>query len=66
MRTVQSAQYYRGQAELCLELAQQISDPRDADQLRLEAADYFARALDIEAQSGPAPDGETPGTGKTK
>jgi hypothetical protein len=52
---MQSAQYCRAQAELCLELARQMSDLKDAAQLRLEAADYFARAVEVERQPSPAP-----------
>ncbi len=48
---MQSAQYLRSQAELYLELAQQLSNRRDAEQVRLAAADYFRRAVDSERQS---------------
>jgi hypothetical protein len=48
---MQSARYLRSQAELYLELAQQLSNRRDAEQLRLAAADYFRRAVDAESQS---------------
>jgi hypothetical protein len=49
---MQSARYLRSQAELCLELAQQISNCREAERLRITAADYFCRAVDAERQSG--------------
>jgi hypothetical protein len=49
---MQSAQYLRSQAELNLELAQQLSNRHDAERLRLTAADYFRRAADAEHQSG--------------
>jgi hypothetical protein len=49
--TMQSAQYLRSQAELYLELAQQLSNRQDAERLRLAAADYFRRAIDAERQS---------------
>jgi len=58
---MQSARYLRSQAELYLELAQQLSNRRDAEQLRLAAADYFRRAVDAERQSevrGPSPPSE--------
>ncbi len=48
---MQSAQYLRSQAELYLELAQQLSNRRDAEQVRLAAADYFRRAVDAERLS---------------
>jgi len=48
---MQSAQYLRSQADLYLKLAQQLSNRRDAEQLRLAAADYFRRAVDAERQS---------------
>jgi hypothetical protein len=48
---MQSAQYLRSQAQLYLELAQQLSNRRDAERLRLAAADYFRRAVDAESQS---------------
>lgn len=48
---MQSARYLRSQAALCLELAQQISNRREAERLRIAAADYFRRAVDAERQS---------------
>jgi hypothetical protein len=48
---MQSARYLRSQAELYLELAQQLSNRHDAEQLRLAAAEYFRRAVDVERQS---------------
>jgi len=60
---MQSAQYLRSQAELNLELAQQLSNRHDAERLQLAAADYFRRAVDAERQSemrepsSPSPDG---------
>jgi hypothetical protein len=41
---VAGARYFRAQAELCLQLAQLISNRRDADNLRAMAAEYAARA----------------------
>ena len=49
------AGYFRSQAELCLRLAAQISDRREADALRVRAAHYEARAVEVET-SRPAPD----------
>jgi hypothetical protein len=43
-----SARYHRGQAELCLEMARQISDRLAADALRAEAARHFDRATGLE------------------
>ena len=48
---MQSARYLRSQAELCLELAQQTSNRREAEHLRIAAADYFCRAVEAERQS---------------
>jgi hypothetical protein len=62
---MESARYLRSQAELYLELAQQLSNRHDAERLRLTAADYFRRAVDAEGQSelgessSPSPD-QTP------
>jgi hypothetical protein len=42
------ARYWREQAALCLEIARQISDRRAADQMRATAAEYFARAQELE------------------
>jgi len=47
------AAYLRSQAELCLEIAQQMSDPVAAQELRLKAAQYLARATKTEASTGP-------------
>ena len=40
--------YLRAQAELCLEMARQVSDRATADNLRAEAARYHAEATEIE------------------
>ena len=45
---MQDARYFRSQAELCLELARQVSDRRMADSLRSDAAQYFLRATELE------------------
>jgi len=50
---VQDAKYFRAQAELCLEIARQMSDGALAERLRDNAAQHFARAVESEAQSGP-------------
>lgn len=49
------AGYFRSQAQLCLRLADQISDRREADALRVRAAQYEARAVQVET-SRRAPD----------
>jgi len=49
---VLSAKYLRSQAQLCLEMAQQMSNSDDAQRLRINAAEHFTRAVDAEAQSG--------------
>ena len=50
---MEDAAYLRSQAELCLAIAQQMSDPVAAQELRLKAAQYLARAMDTEASTGP-------------
>jgi hypothetical protein len=47
---VESAEYFRSQAELCLELACQMSDRKDIERLRITAARYFARASELESR----------------
>lgn len=55
------AKHFRGQAELCLQIALQMSDPQVVANLKLEAARYMAMADLIEArgqakpQAGPGP-----------
>ena len=50
---MQDARYLRAQARLCLEIANQMSDPKAAEKLTAEAANYHARAAEIE--DGPRP-----------
>jgi hypothetical protein len=47
---MQGASYFREQARLCLEVAQQISDARAAANLRAIAAGHLARAADLEVR----------------
>jgi hypothetical protein len=51
---MRDAQYLRAQAELCLEVARQISDLKTAENLKAEAVRYHAEAASVEAaeQSG--------------
>jgi hypothetical protein len=42
------ARYLGAQADLCLEMARQVSDRATADNLRAEAARYHAAAAEIE------------------
>lgn len=51
---MQDARYLRDQAKLCLEIARQMSDRQVAESLRMDAAQYFARATAVE--SGQAPE----------
>lgn len=51
---MQDAHYFRSQAELCLEMARQVSDRRLAESLRLDAAQYFLRATELEDRTEPA------------
>jgi len=48
------ARYWREQAALCLEIARQISDRCAADQMLLTAAEYFARAQELERRRAEA------------
>lgn len=45
---MQDARYFRMQAEFCLKLARQLSDPQAAEKLRASAARHSSRALDLE------------------
>jgi hypothetical protein len=47
---VPDARYFRAQAERCLAMAQQISNRKDADDLRAMAARYLQQALALEAE----------------
>jgi hypothetical protein len=51
---VQDSRYLREQAARSLELANQISDRRAAERLRLTAADYLTRAAEIEKSAASA------------
>ena len=52
---MRDARYLRGQAELCLQIARQISDPKAAEQLRADAARYHAEATEIEGTETSTP-----------
>jgi hypothetical protein len=41
----------RSRAELCLTMAALVSDPHEIASLRAKAAEIFARAIKLEAQS---------------
>jgi hypothetical protein len=45
---MQNAPYLRAQAALCLEIADQMSDPKSAAKMRADAAQYSQRAAEIE------------------
>jgi hypothetical protein len=45
---MRDARYLRAQADLCLEMARQVSDPTTSDNLRAEAARYHAEAEEVE------------------
>jgi hypothetical protein len=45
---MRDARYLRAQAELCLEIARQMSDRKAAQQLRADAARYHTEATEIE------------------
>lgn len=50
---MRDAKYLRSQAELCLEMARQLSDETTADNLRAEAARYHAEAAENESFDQP-------------
>ena len=45
---MQGAAYFRVQAQLCLEIARQLSDQAAAERTRLTAVGYLARAEELE------------------
>ncbi|MFY9879489.1 MAG: hypothetical protein WAK39_08815 [Pseudolabrys sp.] len=46
---MRDAGHLRAQADLCLQMAQQLSDQAASDDLRAEAARYHAEAQEIES-----------------
>ena len=44
---MRDARYLRAQAELCLEMAKQVSDRAASENLRAEAARYHSEAAEI-------------------
>jgi hypothetical protein len=50
---MQDARYLRAQAALCLEIAGQMSDPKSAEKMRVDAAQYHARATALEESKEP-------------
>jgi hypothetical protein len=50
---MRDARYVRAQAELCLDLARQMSDRHAADNLKAQAARYHAEAAALEAGEQP-------------
>ena len=58
---MQDAKYFRGQAELCLDIARQMSDGALAERMRDRAAQHFARAVELETRS-PGVCGQLPPT----
>jgi hypothetical protein len=48
---MRDARYLRAQAELCLQIARQMSDRKAAEQLRADAARYHAEAAAIEGEA---------------
>lgn len=51
---MRDVRYLRAQAELCLEIARQMSDIRAADKLKAEAARYHAEADAIDGTGSSA------------
>lgn len=54
---MRDAQHLRAQAQLCLELARQISDYKTVENLQAEAARHYAEAAEIEAERQPGSTG---------
>lgn len=52
---MREAEYYRSQADLCFRLAAQISDRHEAEKLRAKAAEYRAKADELEGPLPPPP-----------
>ncbi len=52
---MQDARYLRAQAALCLEIADQLSDPKGAEKMRADAAKYQDRAAQLEEGEDPQP-----------
>ena len=50
---MRDAQYLRAQAELCLEVARQMSDYKMVENLQAEAARYHAEAIEVETEHHP-------------
>jgi hypothetical protein len=51
---MQDARYLCAQAALCLEIADQMSDPKSAEKMRADAARYHERAAQLEAGEEPS------------
>jgi hypothetical protein len=51
---MQDAQHFRDQAALCLEIAQQMSDRKTAEDLRVSAAQYFEKAAELDHKAEPS------------
>jgi hypothetical protein len=60
---MRDAEHCRTQAELCLQIAELLSDPEAATDLRTRAADYLACAVELEAHSASPPSIERQRTG---
>jgi hypothetical protein len=52
---MQDATYLRAQADLCLKIAEQMSDPKAAEKIRADAAKFHERAVQLEAGEEPQP-----------
>ena len=50
-----TARYHRDQAELCLEMARQMSDRNASDMFRATAVRHFEQAVELEKLAGPLP-----------
>ena len=48
-----TARYHRDQAELCLEIACQMSDRNASDMVRAAAVRHFAQAVELEQPARP-------------
>jgi hypothetical protein len=48
-----TARYHRDQAELCLEIASQMSDRNASDMVRAAAVRHFSQAIELEQLARP-------------
>jgi hypothetical protein len=52
---MRDAAFLRSQAEMCREVASKISDRKAAESLRVRAAEYVSRAVELETDTEKVP-----------